>query len=499
VKPKSHRSGAYQLLFRYSFLGIGLYWAWIYLVCFSTLIYPQNENTVAFSQTGEYVSMLFYVAALLVSALMSKSLIHNVRLVKLLSAFPVLAGVGTLLIALSSNFGGYAFAAVMIGAALTGLGTGILLNMWGLLFTQMHASFASMRIALALFVSAVACILLSLLPFVAFITLASLLPLLSCCLAFIASNSEEFEPRKDAPLLHERNSSGESDKEGRQTYPWQLGIGLLSSGIPLGLVFGMTFTQVNMGKEIALICIFVNAGIGVLILTYLAATNRNLGFSTIYRLILPIATSGLLLVTAFNTRYIVFSLLLVRTGYALFDILIWLQLQKVFERVGTFKMFGLSRLCLDGGVLAGLTIYWVVVSYSPKSLIYFIIGASIFLIFTLPVVLTRRRVSNAWFLLPASSKEIEDFDNACREISERYHLTKRETEIMALIARGRNGAYIQERLYISLSTFQTHSKNIYRKLDIHSRQDLMSLFDKAIDSDKHNALMSARHFGRDKK
>jgi DNA-binding CsgD family transcriptional regulator len=103
-------------------------------------------------------------------------------------------------------------------------------------------------------------------------------------------------------------------------------------------------------------------------------------------------------------------------------------------------------------------------------------------------------VSNAWFLLPASSKEIEDFENACREISERYRLTRRETEIMALIARGRNGAYIQERLYISLSTFQTHSKNIYRKLDIHSRQDLMSLFDKAIDSGKHNALMPTRHF-----
>ena len=58
-----------------------------------------------------------------------------------------------------------------------------------------------------------------------------------------------------------------------------------------------------------------------------------------------------------------------------------------------------------------------------------------------------------------------------------YDLTAREQEIAAMLARGRNGAYIQERLVISRNTVKTHTRHIYAKLGIHSQQELIDLFE----------------------
>ena len=48
---------------------------------------------------------------------------------------------------------------------------------------------------------------------------------------------------------------------------------------------------------------------------------------------------------------------------------------------------------------------------------------------------------------------------------------------MELIARGHSVAVISEKLVISENTVRTHSKHIYTKLDIHSRQELLGLLE----------------------
>lgn len=70
--------------------------------------------------------------------------------------------------------------------------------------------------------------------------------------------------------------------------------------------------------------------------------------------------------------------------------------------------------------------------------------------------------------------ESELFDKKCEAIAELYQLSPRESEILASLAKGRNAAWIQEQLVISPHTVKSHIYNIYRKLDIHSQQKLMS-------------------------
>ncbi|MGZ3899144.1 MAG: response regulator transcription factor [Bacteroidia bacterium] len=50
-------------------------------------------------------------------------------------------------------------------------------------------------------------------------------------------------------------------------------------------------------------------------------------------------------------------------------------------------------------------------------------------------------------------------------------LTKRETEILEQIAEGKSRSKIAKDLFVDLETVKSHIKNIYSKLNVHSRED----------------------------
>ena len=56
---------------------------------------------------------------------------------------------------------------------------------------------------------------------------------------------------------------------------------------------------------------------------------------------------------------------------------------------------------------------------------------------------------------------------------EKIHLTKRETEILSLIAEELTNASISEKLFISLHTVETHRRNIMKKLNVHNGVGLL--------------------------
>lgn len=58
-----------------------------------------------------------------------------------------------------------------------------------------------------------------------------------------------------------------------------------------------------------------------------------------------------------------------------------------------------------------------------------------------------------------------------------YGLSTRETEVMELIVRGNSVPRIADELVVSENTIRTHAKRIYKKLDVHKRQELLDLVD----------------------
>jgi DNA-binding CsgD family transcriptional regulator len=53
-------------------------------------------------------------------------------------------------------------------------------------------------------------------------------------------------------------------------------------------------------------------------------------------------------------------------------------------------------------------------------------------------------------------------------------LTKREIEILRLMAAGANTKVLAERLNVSPATVRNHAQNIFAKLDVHSRLEAVA-------------------------
>jgi DNA-binding CsgD family transcriptional regulator len=65
----------------------------------------------------------------------------------------------------------------------------------------------------------------------------------------------------------------------------------------------------------------------------------------------------------------------------------------------------------------------------------------------------------------------------CAVLGKTCNLTEREAEILPLLGRGYSASYVADMLVVAESTIRTHRQNIYRKLNINSREELLDMLD----------------------
>ena len=79
---------------------------------------------------------------------------------------------------------------------------------------------------------------------------------------------------------------------------------------------------------------------------------------------------------------------------------------------------------------------------------------------------------------PTAPSHEQSLNAACDRLSAERGLTEREREVLGILARGHNGYHIRDELTLSYNTVKTHVKRIYRKLDVHSQQELIDLVER---------------------
>ena len=72
-------------------------------------------------------------------------------------------------------------------------------------------------------------------------------------------------------------------------------------------------------------------------------------------------------------------------------------------------------------------------------------------------------------------EEFASIDERCEGLACQYGLTGREVDVLKLLAKGRSKNYIAETLYISENTVRGHSRRLYAKLGVHTRDELQAL------------------------
>lgn len=72
------------------------------------------------------------------------------------------------------------------------------------------------------------------------------------------------------------------------------------------------------------------------------------------------------------------------------------------------------------------------------------------------------------------------FSEAVEELSCRCHLSPREKDVLRYLAKGNDAYAIAEKLQVSWNTVRTHTRNVYSKLGVHSKQELISLVESEV-------------------
>lgn len=82
----------------------------------------------------------------------------------------------------------------------------------------------------------------------------------------------------------------------------------------------------------------------------------------------------------------------------------------------------------------------------------------------------------------AANADVDAYWRACSAIARESGLSRRQTEVLYLLARGHNAAYIQDKLRITLSTAKSHIYRIYKKLGIHTQQELLEIVERKLET-----------------
>lgn len=136
-----------------------------------------------------------------------------------------------------------------------------------------------------------------------------------------------------------------------------------------------------------------------------------------------------------------------------------------FLLAGQSTSFVGVALCLERGLSAAL------VSCS----LAFLMPVAALLLFD------KKQLLSGWGAFSIVEKEASESELLLRRVSSRYGLSRREGQVCSLLFKGYNKKTISQELGVSEETVKTHIGKVYRKLMIHSQQELIRLIE---DEDK---------------
>lgn len=155
---------------------------------------------------------------------------------------------------------------------------------------------------------------------------------------------------------------------------------------------------------------------------------------------------------------------------------------RVFFRVAPF-LLGASSLGLTAGVAVGNTLFASIANgYVVLMVVTLAIMYVMFMALTVALVTRGWRDEPAAAAVPASNpveKPASETDShtPASEIASLYGLSEREFEVMGYLSKGRGVSFTAEQLGLSQNTVKAYAKSLYKKLDVHSREELIDLVD----------------------
>ena len=432
-----------------AFLGIALYRAWIELAFVGSYLGTSLQAETSrnlFDGTMVVIFLLGAIFAKQLSPLIRKRTAHWMALSFLL--------VSTTCVVIGAIHPDMTNALMWPAAICGGIGVAVIVILW----SELYGCLGPVRVALYYSASIVAAALIVytmkgfLFPW--FATFLFMLPIGSLVSLSLAFDSLSEKERPSAPFAE-------------ATFPRKLAIWMAVYSFAYGLAQSQLTTSTfgpHSSPGVLAIGAFVFFGV--------ALRKRKFDFSAIFHVALPLAVAAFLFVPVVGNFNQTFTALCIAAAYTACSILLMIILTNMCYRQGISALW---LFCIERSVRM---IFNALGREARDPILELSIGIDSSII-----LLTERSITAQWGIgiKTSDAKRAEEIvredllKNRSREIALNYRLSLREEEILTLLAQRKRNTAIASELFISEQTVKTHIRNLYKKLDVHSRDELFDL------------------------
>ncbi|MEG0070943.1 MAG: LuxR C-terminal-related transcriptional regulator [Raoultibacter sp.] len=455
-------------IFNSRMLGFALTRTWAYVMFFSTVIHFSVRNDIPHLNSTDTWSSLGLVVLMFTCALcaqpVQKLLGH--RAVKI--ALPcVLCLVTAFLALVEADWFRQPWCSMLSVAS--GIGLGFFYLAWGEAYTRLSTKQAAIEALTSFLVAALLFLAIIPLPHLGAIGITMALPLVSAFILFrvvkVWSSSSLLEPVK-------LNKSAFLIKT------------LLSVGI-FGFAESLMrslFIEVNPVVDVDLYpWVFLAATLlSAVIMSVTIIAHKKTDYAFAYRVVL-FATAFVFLLLPILDRGIFATNVLALVGYCTISLLVWVLLARTAStyHLSALIVFGFGWGSMVTGSLGGTFLGSLLTSFvdlTPQLLSLIALLSVCALFFAYLFLFSE----NAVIKLTNDETEMNGprpFRRRCEEVASLYKLSAKEAEVMILVAKGRSTPRICEELDISQGTANTHLAHIYKKIDVHDKQQLLDVLE----------------------
>lgn len=472
--------------FRWDLLGFGFCRAWVT----GYLAYSANEIWTSGASLGLQVAL--YLTAAIVAAivaLLSKRMMPDRVAGMAVPAVGAFAAIGTLGMAcvmlgkLDAIDALFYFGFVLIGAC-----CGFFETVWGIKFTKLPPSGIQIYTLFVMAVSSLLGIAMGLLPSSAFF-IVSLVLFGAMAFLLLAKPSGSM-------LAAEASSKNDTDSDSAAGEARMRSGRALANVLLSCLVFSLIYNLVvsitydALPSEMASQIRFWANLLAALILLCTFLLIKPLSAVSLFRLILPITAVGFVLYLISPAAFGEIALMISGVGRKFFDILTWILVARTVQVFGfsPLRYFGFLTAAKNLGYAFGLVFASVALGALDAQVIQIATFVPILLLALIVCffwLFPERTIDNLFNTLPSSGSALSyeaTMEENARALAKKRGLTPRETEVLMLMAKGRNLSVIMAKLHISKGTAHTHMTHVYQKLGVHGQQELIGLVEEPGDS-----------------
>lgn len=450
-------------------IGLGCLFSSLLIYSSTTISFLRFESAPIFMGT--------FAETLLCSAMLVSALLVGINLAGYRIPFMVLTafgGVGyvccSLAFVLLSWTGSPSDFLVMAVAALAALSDCCLCLAWGRLCARLRIRQALVVVPLASVWSAILCKLYSVVPLIAVVSLFAFACVVAVVIPLALANIAVSAPAGQSTASHKLRTTLFSMLD-VSAAP---GLGLIAFAFAMAIMR----TKFNDSQDTYFIMLAVGS---IALVAFVAWRKKPISLhSGMHQTLLPLLAMVLLAATSITATLHAGELIVSVLTYALYGLAAVLTLSTLcaIAHAGEFHpdlVFSTAVFLFTGASFFG-QMYASTMDDSFIPVAVTITTTLYAFIMVLSSYIRRHRVDAV--CEQSATPELTTFEGVtarCARIANDYGLTLREEEILTYLAEGHNGTYIADALFISPNTARTHIHNIYRKLDVSSREDILRL------------------------